>query len=97
LFSTTPNAPTAAETAQAAAFDQFINSDQYLKTRRGKFTERNGARTPWNTNADFRFTQDFHVGNESSKQMITFTFDIINLTNSVEQSMGTLLLFSKHV
>ncbi|MES2276922.1 MAG: carboxypeptidase regulatory-like domain-containing protein [Bacteroidota bacterium] len=88
LFSTTPNTPTAAEQAQANAFDQFINSDQYLSTRRGKFTERNGARTPWNTSADFRFTQDFTLGNGAHKQMLTFTFDIVNLTNLLNSAWG---------
>jgi len=88
LFSTTPNTPTAQEQAYANAFDQFINSDQYLTTRRGQFTERNGARTPWNTSADFRFTQDFKVGGEGSKQMLTLTFDIINLTNLLNKDWG---------
>lgn len=88
FFSTTPNAPTAAEQAMANAFDQYINADQYLSTRRGKFTERNGARTPWNTSADFRFTQDFSVGSGAKKQMLTFTFDIINLTNLLNRNWG---------
>jgi hypothetical protein len=88
FFSTTPTAPTAAEQAQATAFDNFINADQYLTTRRGKFTERNGARTPWNTNADFRFTQDFNIGTDTHKQMLTFTFDIINLTNLLNNAWG---------
>ncbi len=72
---------------QAAAFDQFINNDQYLSTRRGQFTERNGARTPWNTSADFRFTQDFSIGGKH-KQMLTFTFDIVNLTNLLNSDWG---------
>jgi hypothetical protein len=88
FFSTTPSTPTAAEQAQANAFDQYINADQYLSTRRGKFTERNGARTPWNTNADFRFTQDINVGTDTHKQMLTFTFDIINLTNLLNRAWG---------
>ncbi|QKJ32578.1 TonB-dependent receptor [Mucilaginibacter mali] len=88
FFSTTPNTPSAAEQAMANAFDQYINADQYLSTRRGKFTERNGARTPWNTSADFRFTQDFSVGSGAKKQMLTFTFDIINLTNLLNRNWG---------
>jgi hypothetical protein len=88
FFSTTPATPTAAEQAQANAFDQYINADQYLSTRRGKFTERNGARTPWNTNADFRFTQDINVGTDTHKQVLTFTFDIINLTNLLNRAWG---------
>lgn len=88
FFSQTPTAPTATEQLQAAQFDQFINNDQYLSTRRGKFTERNGARTPWNTNADFRFTQDFTIGSDAHKQILTFTFDIINLTNLLNSAWG---------
>ena len=62
FFSATPTTPTATQSAQAAAFDQFINTNNYLSSRRGQFTERNAARTPWNTSADFRFSQDFNFG-----------------------------------
>jgi hypothetical protein len=88
LFSTTPNAPSAAELAQANAFDAFVDADSYLKTRRGQFTERNAAHTPWNTDADFRFTQDFNFGGDKHKQTITFTFDIVNLTNLLNSAWG---------
>ncbi|QEM12025.1 TonB-dependent receptor [Mucilaginibacter rubeus] len=73
---------------QAAAFDAFIDGDKYLSTRRGKFTERNGAFTPWNNDLDFRFTQDFKFGGGKHKQMITFTYDIINLTNLLNKNWG---------
>lgn len=74
---------------QAAAFDAFIDGDQYLKTRRGNFTERNGARTPWNVQADFRFSQDLIVSeNGSRKHTLTFTYDIVNLTNLLNKNWG---------
>ncbi|SEN48530.1 Carboxypeptidase regulatory-like domain-containing protein [bacterium A37T11] len=73
---------------QAAAFDAFIDNDKYLKTRRGKFTERNAAFTPWNNNLDFRFSQDFKFGSDKHKQSITFTYDIINLTNLLNKRWG---------
>ena len=73
---------------QAAEFDAYVNSNKYLSSRRGKFTERNGARTPWNNNLDFRFAQDFNFGAGKHKQTITFTFDIINLTNLLSKSWG---------
>ncbi len=88
FFSTTPTAPTATQQAQANAFDAFIDADNYLKTRRGQFTERNAARTPWNTQADFRFSQDFNFGPEKHKQTITFTYDIINLTALLNKAWG---------
>ncbi|RYY25413.1 MAG: TonB-dependent receptor [Sphingobacteriaceae bacterium] len=87
FFSTTPTTPTATQQAQANAFDAFIDADSYLKTRRGQFTERNAARTPWNTQADFRFAQDFNFG-AKHKQTITLTYDIINLTALLNKNWG---------
>lgn len=75
---------------QAAAFDAYIDGNKYLSSRRGNFTERNAAFTPWNTNADFRFTQDIlvHQGKNNSKQVLTFTYDIMNLTNLLNKNWG---------
>lgn len=72
---------------QAAEFDQYIDSNPYLSSRRGQFTERNAAHTPWNTDLDFRFTQDFNFGTKH-KQIITITYDIINLTNLLNKDWG---------
>jgi hypothetical protein len=71
---------------QAQAFNQFIDANPYLRTRRGNFTERNGARTPWNNDADFRFREDFLLG--KGRHVLTFTWDIINLTNLLDKHWG---------
>jgi len=82
-------AATTTGAAQAAAFDAFIDSDKYLKTRRGQFTERNGARTPWNYQADFRFSQDFKIVEKGThKHTLSFTYDIVNLTNLLNKNWG---------
>ncbi|RFM29908.1 TonB-dependent receptor [Deminuibacter soli] len=74
---------------QAAAFDNYINNNKYLNSRRGDFTERNGGRTPWNTQLDFRFAQDFNIKQGGKvKHTITFTYDIINLTNLLNKDWG---------
>lgn len=73
---------------QAQVFDAFIDGNSYLKTRRGEFTERNGGRTPWNTTADFRFTQDFNFMSGKKKNTISLTFDILNLTNLLNSEWG---------
>ncbi|NHA04823.1 TonB-dependent receptor [Mucilaginibacter sp. HC2] len=86
FFSDIVGGQTAAQ--QAAAFDAFIDKNSYLSTRRGDFTQRNAAFTPWNNQLDFRFTQDFKFGNGKHKQMITFTYDIINLTNLLNKKWG---------
>ena len=86
FFSDIAGGATAAE--QAAAFDAFIDKSKYLSSRRGDFTQRNAAFTPWNNDLDFRFTQDFKFGNGKHKQMITFTYDIVNLTNLLNKKWG---------
>jgi hypothetical protein len=77
-----------ADAAQASAFDAYVQADKYLKTRRGDFTERNGGRTPWNTQLDFRFTQDFNLKVSGKTHTITFTYDIVNLTNLLNSNWG---------
>ncbi len=77
-----------ANPAQAAAFDTYVEADKYLRTRRGNFTERNGGRTPWNTQLDFRFTQDFNIKSANRTHTITFTYDIVNLTNLLSSKWG---------
>ncbi|RFS27042.1 TonB-dependent receptor [Chitinophaga silvatica] len=69
---------------QADAFNAYIDGNKYLRSRRGGFTERNAARTPWNVQADFHFAQEYHFG----KQYITFTVDILNLTHLVNNNWG---------
>jgi hypothetical protein len=87
FFQDIPGGATAVQ--QAQAFDNFINSNDYLNSRRGKFTERNGAFTPWNTQADLRISHDFTFG-PKKKQVITLTYDIINLTNLLNKDWGKL-------
>ncbi|PZR26103.1 MAG: TonB-dependent receptor [Citrobacter freundii] len=77
-----------ANPAQASAFDAYVNNDKYLRTRRGDFTERNGGRTPWNTQLDFRLAQDFNLKFGKNTHTITFTYDIMNLTNLLDKKWG---------
>ncbi|MES2062622.1 MAG: carboxypeptidase regulatory-like domain-containing protein [Bacteroidota bacterium] len=84
----TPTAPAQTAAQQAAAFDAFIDKSKYLSSRRGDFTARNAAFTPWNNQLDFRFAQDFKFGSGKHKQVITFTYDIVNLTNLLNKKWG---------
>ncbi|OJW14875.1 carboxypeptidase regulatory-like domain-containing protein [Mucilaginibacter sp. 44-25] len=81
-------APAQSAAQQAAAFDAFIDNSKYLSSRRGNFTQRNEAFTPWNNQLDFRFAQDFKFGSGKHKQVITFTYDIVNLTNLLNKKWG---------
>ena len=64
--------------------DNYIQKDAYLNTRRGQFTERNGARTPWNTQNDVRITQSLKLG----KQLFLLSLDIINVGNLINKDWG---------
>jgi hypothetical protein len=89
-------------TAQQQTTDlrNFIEGDSYLKSREGKFTERNEGRTPWNNRLDLRLMHDFNLYTGSSKSTteapavngrkhtIQVTFDIINFTNLLNPKWG---------
>ena len=76
---------------QAAAFDAFINQDDYLKERRGQYAERYGALSPWRGKWDLKIIQDynFKVSSASSKKnTIQFSIDVLNLSNLINSDWG---------
>jgi hypothetical protein len=73
---------------QAAAFNNYIDGNEYLKTRRGDFTERNKGRTPWNGQSDLHFAQDYLFRTGRQQHTISFTVDILNLTNLLNSNWG---------
>lgn len=78
---------TAAE--QWAQLDAYIDSDDYLRTRRGKFAERNASRSDWSHIIDLKFAQEFGInfgGNKVHK--FEFTADIFNFTNLLNKEWG---------
>ncbi len=70
---------------QAADFMAFVESDSYLKTRKGTFTERNAGRTPWNNTMDLRFLHEFKL---KGRQSIQISYDIINFLNLLDKTLG---------
>jgi len=85
--------PTAAEvtqmqfsgTGQAAAFEQFIQKDDYLSGRRGSYAERYGALAPWRGKWDMKFIQELKV---SKTNAIQFSIDILNVGNMINSDWG---------
>ena len=78
-------AVTETATQQATNFINFVNADDYLSTRKGNFTERNGGRTPWNTTMDVRVLHNVKVG---AKNAIQISLDIFNFTNLLNSEWG---------
>lgn len=73
---------------QAAAFDQYIEQDSYLKTRRGQYVERNASTLPMLHRLDLSVTQDFFLKIKGKKQSFQFRADILNFTNLLNHNWG---------
>lgn len=72
---------------QVADYESFINGNEYLNSRRGKFTERNGDFTPWNIQADFRIMDEIRLS-QKNKSNLQISLSIINLTNLLNKDWG---------
>ena len=70
---------------QAAAFEQFIQQDDYLSGRRGNYAERYGALAPWRGKWDVKFIQELKLSDNNSLQ---FTIDILNFGNLISSDWG---------
>jgi hypothetical protein len=77
---------TAAE--QVAAFDKYIEQDDYLRTRRGQYVERNAVVLPWLHKFDVSVTQDFFLKIAGKKQTFQFRVDLINAGNLLNSDWG---------
>lgn len=78
----------AAQAAQWEALEAFINGDSYLRTRKGDYAERNGARTPWSHNFDLRILQDVGTAFGSTKNRLQISADISNVGNLLKKTWG---------
>ena len=62
----------------------FIEKDEYLKSHKGQFAERNGAREPWSHQLDFRVTQYVNLMGFN----LEFYLNVINLPNLINHANG---------
>lgn len=70
-------------------FWAYIEQDDYLRSRKGKYTERGGAVMPWHHQVDFKFTQEFFITTKSGKRnVLEFGVDIQNLPNLLNKNWG---------
>ena len=84
----TVGSTTYSEADQQAAFDAFINQDEYLSTRRGQYAERNGSVLPYLHRFDLSVAQDFFVKVKGKKNAVQVRFDILNFGNMLNNEWG---------
>lgn len=70
------------------ALNGFIESNDYLKSRRGKYAERNGARTPFSHKFDLKIVQDLFTNIGSTKNKLQLSVDIMNVGNLLNGNWG---------
>lgn len=68
--------------------DTYIENDNYLKEQRGKYTERNGGRTPWNMQLDMHLGQEIIFNKNKVAHKFEFTADIFNVLNLFNYKWG---------
>lgn len=73
---------------QWTALNSFIEQDDYLSSRRGQFTERNAARTPWEHQFDLRLMQDIFVNIGQKQHTLQLTLDVFNVGNLLNSAWG---------
>lgn len=90
-----PYIPTLAESntmfldaTNRAAFNSFIDGDNYLKTRRGQYAERNGLRTPWNHDLDLKLMHEFKLSSTNKPHTLQISVDIFNVLNLINRDWG---------
>lgn len=79
---------TATAAQQWDALNAYIDSDEYLSSRRGQYVERNGSFMPWQHQFDLRITQDLGTMIQGTKNRLQLTFDIFNVGNLLNKEWG---------
>lgn len=77
--------PSATAAQQVADYEAFINGNDYLKSRRGTFTQRNGDTTPWNIQADLKLMDEIQVTKVGTFQV---SFSMANIGNLINKDWG---------
>lgn len=71
------------------ALDAFISQDPYLKGRRGKFAERNGAAAPFANQLDLSVNHDIRIYQVNEKyHTLRLSFNIANFLNLLNKDWG---------
>lgn len=70
----------ASREAKIAAFDRYLNSSEYLSSRRGDYAERNASRAPFESIIDLKIEQELFADLLNRRQKLEIGLDIFNFT-----------------
>jgi hypothetical protein len=70
---------------QAAAWEAYIQQDEYLRSRRGQYAERNGFFLPMVYRADVSLMQEVRIANRNAFQI---RLDVLNAGNKIGPNWG---------
>ncbi len=73
---------------QWASLNTFIESNPYLRDRRGQYAERNGDRAPFTHIFDFKILQDVFTNIGGKKNKLQLSLDIMNVGNLLNNKWG---------
>ena len=76
--------------ANFAAYNAYIDNNEFLRKFRGQIAPRNGGRDPWINRLDLHFSQRIPV----KWVWAEFTADILNFTNMLDNNWGQIKRFS---
>ena len=74
---------------QAAAFEAFIQQDDYLSSNRGSYAERYGVLAPWRGRWDVKVLQDIKI---TKKNTLQLSLDVLNFGNLISSKWGVVQL-----
>ncbi len=78
-----------ADETSMAAFNDYIEDDDYLRAHRGKFAERNSHSLPFVHRLDLHIAQSFYFSRgDKSGRRLELSLDVINLSNLISRSWG---------
>ncbi|MBC5993623.1 TonB-dependent receptor [Pontibacter cellulosilyticus] len=73
---------------QSDLFFAYIEQDDYLRSRKGQYAERNGALMPWRNQFDFKLLQDVFTNIGGKRNTLQFSVDIFNVGNFINSDWG---------
>jgi outer membrane receptor protein involved in Fe transport len=74
---------------QQTAWDKYIAQDPYLKSRRGKYAEKNAVFLPILFRSDLGVTQEIFQNVGGKRNTVSIRFDILNLDNFINKKWGS--------